>query len=54
MYTEIDTTIASFESNIPNQVEIFVKQLFILFDYFELNRSVLEDIVNKFVEGKVT
>jgi hypothetical protein len=54
VYTEVDTTIARLESDLPNQVETFVKPLFVLFDYFELSRSVLEDIVNKFVEGKVT
>ena len=54
VYRETDTTIESLESDLPNQVETFVKPLFVLFDYFELKRSVLDDIVNKFVEGKVT
>ena len=54
VYTEIDTTIEGIESNLVNNVEEFTKQLFIIFDYFELKKSVLEEIVNKFVEGKVS
>ncbi len=54
VYTEIDTTIEELESELPTQVESFIKPLFVLFDYFELSRNVLEDMVNKFVEGKVT
>jgi hypothetical protein len=53
VYTEIDTTLEKIESELPNHVEAFIKPLFILFDYFELSRPVIEDIVNKFVEGKV-
>lgn len=53
VYTEIDTMIEQLESKLVDYVEEFTKPLFVLFDYFELNRSVLEDIVNKFVEGKV-
>lgn len=54
VYTEINTTIEKLESDLPIQVESFIKPLFVLFDCFELSRSVLEDIVNKFVEGQVT
>jgi len=54
VYTEIDTTLEKLESELPSHVETFIKPLFILFDYFELSRSVLEEIVNKFVEGKVS
>ncbi|MBF0216339.1 MAG: hypothetical protein HQL30_05020 [Candidatus Omnitrophica bacterium] len=54
VYTEIDTTLAKIESQLPDQVEALTKPLFVLFDYFEIGRSVLDDIVNKFVEGKVT
>ena len=53
VYTEIDTTLEKLESELPNHVEAFIKPLFVLFDYFELDKPVLEDIVNKFVEGKV-
>ena len=54
VYTEIDTTIERLESNLVDNVEKITKPLFILFDYFELSRSVLEDIVNKFVQGRVS
>jgi flagellar biosynthesis/type III secretory pathway protein FliH len=54
VYTEIDTTIEKLESNIVDNVEEITKPLFILFDYFELSRSVLEDIVNKFIQGRVS
>ncbi|MEK6564576.1 MAG: hypothetical protein AABZ65_06080 [Candidatus Omnitrophota bacterium] len=52
--TEIDTTIEKLESGLPDHVEAFIKPLFVLFDYFDLSRNVLEDIVNKFVDGKVS
>lgn len=40
---------------IPNIKDIVFKianELFIMFDYFDLNRGVCDDIVNKFVSGK--
>lgn len=54
VYTEIDTTIDKLESKLVDYVEEFTKPLFVLFDYFELTRSVLEEIVNNFVAGKVS
>lgn len=54
VYTEIDTTIEGIESNLVEFVGRFIEELFIIFDYFELNKSVLEEIVNNFVEGKST
>lgn len=51
---EIETTIDAIESNLVNLVEKFSMPLFELFDYFEIERKVLEDIVNNFVAGKVT
>jgi hypothetical protein len=51
--TDISTSIQDVESNLENLVEIFTGELFIIFDFFELDRSVLDEIVNKFVEGKV-
>ena len=54
VYSEIDTTIEKLESNLVDNVEAFTKPLFILFDYFQLDRSVLEDVVNKFVQGRVS
>lgn len=53
VYNEIDTTLEEIESNLVENVEKFTKELFIIFDYFELDKSVLEKIVNSFVEGKI-
>lgn len=53
VYSEIDTTIVKLESDLIKYVEEFTRPLFMLFEFFELNKSVLEDIVNKFVEGKI-
>jgi hypothetical protein len=51
--TEITTSIQNIESDLVDLVEKFTKELFIVFDFFELNKGVLEDIVNKFVEGEL-
>jgi len=53
LYNEIDTTLEEIESNLIENVEKFTKELFIIFDYFKLDKSVLEEIVNSFVEGKI-
>jgi hypothetical protein len=42
------------EADLVNQVKILTKDLFAVFDFFEPDHSVYEDIVNKFVEGQVT
>ena len=54
VYSELDTTIEHTESNLIELVERFTQPLFVVFNFFELSRSVLEDIVNKFVGGKGT
>lgn len=54
VYNEVETTIEQTESKLVELVERFTQPLFIVFNFFELNRSVLEEIVNKFVEGEVT
>ncbi len=46
--------LGSIESQLVENVKKFTAPLFSLFDFFELSDSVYEDIVNKFVEGKVT
>lgn len=51
--TEISTSIQDIESNLENLVEIFTRELFIIFDFFELDRGILDEIVNNFVEGRV-
>jgi len=54
VYSEVETTIEQTETQLVELVEQFTQPLFIFFNFFELNRSVLEEIVNKFVEGEVT
>lgn len=46
-------TINKIENNIIDIVELYTKELFEQFDFFELSRSVLEDIVSNFVSWKV-
>jgi len=54
VYTEVETTLDRIERDLVDLVESLTQPLFILFDFFKLSKEVLEDIVNKFVEGKVT
>lgn len=54
VYSEIETTIEQTESQLGELVEKFTQPLFVVFNFFELKRDVLAEIVNKFVEGKVT
>lgn len=54
VYSEIETTIEQTESQLVELVEKFTQPLFVVFNFFELNRDILAEIVNKFVEGKVT
>jgi len=53
VYTELDTTIEHTESNLIDLVDRFAQPLFVVFDFYELPRSSVEYIVNKFVEGEV-
>lgn len=53
VYNEIDTTLEQIESNLVENVEKFTEELFTIFDYFKIDKSVLEEIVNNFVEGKI-
>lgn len=54
IYTEVATTLEGIERDLVDLVESLTHPLFVLFDFFGLSREVLEDIVNKFVEGKAT
>ncbi len=54
VYSEIETTIEQTESQLVELLERFTQPLFVVFNFFELKRDVLAEIVNKFVEGKVT
>ena len=52
--TEINTTVGDLESKVVDHVETIAKELFVMFDYFELDRNVLEEIVKNFVNGKIS
>lgn len=54
IYTEIKTSIEQTESNLVNLVESFTQPLFIVFNFFELQKTTLEEVVNRFVVGEVT
>jgi hypothetical protein len=54
VYTEVETTIEQIETHLVELVEKYTQPLFILFNFFELNRGVLEEIVNKYAQGEVT
>lgn len=51
--TTIITTIDEIEGNMVGIVEKFTKPLFEQFDFFELERKVLDDIVSNYLNGKV-
>jgi len=54
VYTEVETTSEKIESDLVDLVQRFTQPLFVIFDFFEVNRKVLEDIVNNYVAGRVT
>jgi len=54
VYTEVETSIEQTESKLVEIVEQFTQPLFVMFNFYEVQRAELEDIVNKFVAGKVT
>lgn len=54
VYTEVETTFKEIESDLVDVVQKFTKPLFVIFDFFEPNRKVLEEIVKNYVAGKVT
>lgn len=52
--TEVETTLEKIESDLADLVQRFTQPLFVVFNFFELDRKVLEDIVNNFVKGKIS
>jgi hypothetical protein len=52
--TMVETTLDELRSDLASSVEKFTKPLFVVFDFFELNRKVLKQIVDDFAAGKVT
>ncbi len=51
--TEVETTVEQLGSRIIDNVEKFTTPLFVQFDYFQLEKQTLEEIVNNFVSGKI-
>lgn len=51
--TTIITTLDEIETNIVDVVEKFTKPLFEQFEFFKLDRNVLEDIVKRYIWGEV-
>jgi ppGpp synthetase/RelA/SpoT-type nucleotidyltranferase len=51
--TTILTSLKEIESDIVNAVEKFTKPLFEQFEFFKLDKKVLEDIVINYINGKV-
>jgi hypothetical protein len=54
IYTEVDTAIERIEPDLVNLVQGITTPLFVLFDFFQIDKSILEEIVNNFVDGRVT
>ena len=54
VYNEVDTTIEKIEANLVDLVERITTPLFVVFDFFQVSKTILAKIVNDFVDGKVT
>lgn len=52
--TTVETSISDIENSLVDNVELFTKPLFEKFDFFELDRKVLEDIITRFKKGEVS
>jgi len=53
VYTEVETTLDKIKPEMVGLVGEFTEQLFIVFDFFKLERNILEDIVNNYIKGKI-
>lgn len=53
VYTEIETTLEKIESDLVNIVEEFTQPLFVIFNFFEIDKKSLEKIVDDFVAGRI-
>lgn len=51
--TELETTVGQLESELVPLVKKVVSELFVVFDYFELQDNILEEIVKGFVNGQI-
>jgi len=54
VYTEFETVIERIEPDLVDLVQKITAPLFMVFDFFQIHKSILEEIVNNFVDGKVT
>jgi hypothetical protein len=54
VYEEVETAIEKVEADLVALVERIVKPLFSVFDYYQIDKAILEEIVTDFVNGKVT
>ena len=54
VYTEFETVIEKIEPDLVDLVQKITAPLFMVFDFFQIHKSILEEIVNNFVDGKVT
>lgn len=53
VYNEVETTSEKIERDLVDLVQEFTQPLFILFDFFEVNKKALEDIVNNYMMGRI-
>lgn len=52
--TEIHSTLEGLQTNLVGLVKELLAPLFVVFDFFELSDAIYDEIVNAFVEGRVT
>jgi len=50
----VDCTLADLQTNLVELVRSLVAPLFMVFEFFEVPDTVLAELVNNFVEGRVT
>lgn len=53
VYTEIETTLEKIESDLVDLVEEFTQPLFVIFNFFEIDKKLLGKIVDDFVAGRI-
>ena len=53
VYSEIHVSQSRIESDLVELVKALTKELFVLFDFFEVSDAVYSELVNNFVAGKV-
>lgn len=51
--TKVDTTFEKIKSDLVELIQEFIQQLFVIFDFFEVDRGIIENIVNNYLEGIV-